>query len=223
MKIIATWSGEGFTAKHVQALAQQVERFAPLDDFVCLTPVSVSGVECLPLKHEWRGWWVKFELFRPDIKGTVLYLDLDTVITGSLSDIVAVDKLTLLRDFYRDGKTLYGGIARRRAPKPEGLQASLMLLPEADRAEIWEDWMRGPNAHMQRLGSKGDQPLLEQHFLKHAQRWQDVVPGQIVSWKVDCCGGNEFQVPAIPEDARVIVFHGQPRPWQCKEFEALYA
>jgi hypothetical protein len=138
-------------------------------------------------------------------------MDIDTVIGGSLSDIVAVDKLTLLRDFYRNGRKY-----------KEGLQASLMLLPEADRAEIWEDWMRGPAAHMQRLDFKGDQPMLEEHFLKRAQRWQDVVPGQIVSWKVDCCGGNLFRPAVIPADARLIIFHGRPRPHECPEFKDLY-
>jgi len=222
MKIVATWSGEGFRAKQVQALARQVERFAPLDDFVCLTRVNVPGVECKPLVYAWPGWWVKYELFRPDIRGSVLYLDLDTVITGSLSDVVAVDKLTLLRDFYRDGKTLSGGLTRHRTALPEGLQASLMLLTEDDRAEIWEDWIRHPHIHMQELGRKGDQPMLEKHFLKRAQRWQDIVPGQIVSWKVNCCGGNEFQTPVIPADARVIIFHGTPRPWDVPQFKGLY-
>ncbi len=212
MKIVATWSGECFTAKHVQALARQCEKFAPLDDFVCITPENIPGVECWKPTHKWPGWWHKYEVFAPQIHGTVLYMDIDTVITGSLSDVVAVDKLTLLRDFYRNGKRL-----------KEGLQASLMLLPEEDRAEIWEDWMRHPNAHMQRLGHKGDQPMLEEHYMARAQRWQDVVPGQIVSWKVDCGGGNAFSKPVIPADARVIIFHGQPRPFDVDQFKELYA
>ena len=29
MKIVTTWSGECFTAKHVQALAKQCETYAP--------------------------------------------------------------------------------------------------------------------------------------------------------------------------------------------------
>ena len=222
MKIIATWSGECFTEKQVQVLARQCEKYAPLDDFVCITPVEVPGVECWKPKFKWPGWWHKYETFAPHIHGTVLYVDIDTVIRGSLEDIVAVKKLTLLRDFYRDGKTPSGGFMRRGPPRSEGLQASLMVLPEEDRAEIWEDWMKNPSAHMQRLGLKGDQPMLEKHFLHRAQRWQDVVPGQIVSYKVDCCGGNEFQTPAVPADARLVVFHGLPRPWDTEHFKDLY-
>ena len=118
----------------------------------------------------------------------------------------------MLRDFYRDGRKY-----------KEGLQSSLMLLPDADRAEIWDDWIRRPHIHMQEHVRGGDQVFLEKHFLKRAQRWQDVLPGQIVSAKVDCGAGNAFRAVVVPTNARVIVFHGKPRPWDCPEFEELYA
>src|SRR5665213_143847 len=182
MKIVTTWSGECFTAKHVQSLARQCAQFAPGVEFVCITNEKVPGVTCWPNRNKWPGWWVKFEAFAPDIYGRILYMDIDTVITGSLEAITKVNRLTLLRDFYRNGKKY-----------KEGLQASLMMLPDADRAEIWDDWIRDPEAHMKHLGFKGDQPMLEEHFLKRAQRWQDVVPNQIVSAKVDCGCGNAFK------------------------------
>jgi hypothetical protein len=216
MKIVTTWSGECFTAKHVQALARQCAEHAPLDEFVCITNEKVPGVECWPNRNKWPGWWVKFEAFAPDIKGTILYMDIDTVITGSLEDIVRVEKLTLLRDFYRNG---------RGRSKVEGLQASLMLLPEADRAEPWARFTHNPTAFMGMNRVKGDQPMLEQCYMGYAQKWQDILPGQLVSWKVDCGGEpNMFkpQTPVIPADARTIIFHGRPRPWECKQFEDLY-
>lgn len=212
MKIVTVWSGAGeFTVKHVQALAQQCEKYAPLYDFVCITNEKVPGVECWPNRNNWPGWWVKMELYRPDIRGTVLYLDLDTVITGSLSNIVAVNKLTLLRDFYRDGKRL-----------KEGLQASMMLLPEEEREGPWKYFSTHPRSYMETYKTKGEQPLLESYYMSHAQRWQDVVPGQIVSWKVNCGGGNAFREPIIPADTRVIIFHGVPRPWDVPQFKGLY-
>ena len=212
MKIVTTWSGEGdFKSFHVQSLARQCAQFAPGVDFICITPERIPGVDCLSGTHSWPGWWWKYEMFAPHIRGTILYMDIDTVIRNSLSDILAVDKLTLLRDAYRTGKKY-----------KEGLQASLMLLPETARSEIWEDWMQHPDIHIQRLGFKGDQPMLEEHFLKRAQKWQDAVPGQCVSWKVDCGGGNAFRPATIPAEARLIFFHGRPRPWECKEFKDLY-
>jgi hypothetical protein len=212
MKIVTTWSGEGdFTAKHVQALARQCEKHAPLTDFVCITNEKVPGVECWPNHNKWPGWWVKFEAFAPWVHGDILYMDLDTVITGSLADIVRVKKLTLLRDAYRDGKRL-----------KEGLQASLMMLTEEDRVGPWEYFSTHPRTYMETYKIKGDQPLLEQYYMSHAQRWQDILPGQIVSYKVDCGGGNAFKPAVIPASARLIFFHGKPRPFDCPEFKDLY-
>jgi len=38
-----------------------------------------------------------------------------------------------------------------------------------------------------------------------AIRLQDIVPGQLVSFKAQCSDG-------VPDDARVVFFHGLPRP-----------
>jgi hypothetical protein len=226
MKIVTALSGEGeFTIKHVQALAKQLDEHAPFTSFACITNEKVPGVTCLPNHNKWPGWWIKFEAFAPEIKGPILWMDLDTIILGPLDDILAVRKLTLLRDFYRTGKPVPRGLNLQRrpgSPKPEGLGAGLMLLNEEDRKEPYEYFSKNPRPYMEQYRNQGDQPLLESYYLKHAQRWQDVVPGQIVSWKVDCCGANEFQKPAIPVDARVICFHGTPRPWSVDQFKDLY-
>ena len=212
MKIVTTWSGDGeFKSSHVQSLARQCAQFAPGVDFVCITNEKVPGVECWPNRNKWPGWWVKFEAFAPEIKGDILYMDLDTVIVGSLEDIVRVKKLTMLQDAYRDGKKF-----------KKGLQASLMMLTEKDREGPWKYFSTQPHTYMETYKVKGDQPLLESYYLNRAQRWQDVLPGQVVSWKVNCGGGNAFSRPSIPADARLIFFHGKPRPWDCPEFKDLY-
>lgn len=192
-----------FKVEHVQSLQRQLEKYAPFVDFECLSNVNVPGVECIPLKHDYPGWWAKLELFRPDYPGDFLFLDLDTVITGPLDDILAVRKLTLLRDFYRDGKKL-----------KEGLGGGLIYLPEDERAPVWDFWAQQPQLRMREY-SRGDQFLFEKFYLQSAARWQDVVPGQVVSWKVHCGRG-------VPLDARIVCFHGVPRPWSVGQFLHLY-
>ena len=64
-----------------------------------LSDVPVDGVETIPLQHDWPGWFAKFELFRPDIEGDLLYFDIDTVITGDLKQL-EVGQTTMLSDFY---------------------------------------------------------------------------------------------------------------------------
>lgn len=203
-------SGGDFKVSHVQALDRQLQKYAPLYEHICLTDVDVPGVKCQPLKYKWPSWWAKMELFRPDIVGDVLFIDLDTVIVGSLDDVLKQRKLTMLRDFYRDGTRL-----------KEGLGGGLMLLPEQVRAEPWGYFSTHPETYM-RTYPRGEQHLLETYYLSHAQRWQDVVPGQVVSWKVHCNGANVFKLPQIPADARIVCFHGQPRPWQVAQFKDLY-
>lgn len=193
-----------FTPAHVQALQKQVERHAPFASFECLTDVDVPGVDCKPLEHNWPGWWSKMNLFSPTLKGDFLFMDLDTVIVGDLSDIGEVNTLTMLRDFYRDGKKL-----------AEGLGGALCFFPEADRAPVWEYWIKNPLLAMRLAGHKGDMQVFEQFYRNTADRWQDVLPGQVVSWKVHCKNG-------VPPGARVVCMHGKPRPWEVGQFLHLY-
>lgn len=192
-----------FKVEHVLALQKQVEKFAPFATFECLSNVDIPGVKCYKLRRGWPGWWAKLEMFNPEFPGGFLFMDLDTVITGDLSDILAVDKLTLLRDFYRDGKKL-----------KEGLGGGLCYLPDSDRACVWKFFTENPPLAM-RLYPRGDQHLFERFYLNSADRWQDVVPGQVVSHKVHCGNG-------VPPDARIICFHGQPRPWAVPQHLHLY-
>lgn len=204
MRIVTVYrSGGDFTTKHVQALQKQIEKWAPLASFECLSDAPIDGVKCIPLKSNWPGWWAKMELFDPGLPGDFLFMDLDTVILGPLDDILDVNELTCLRDFYRDGKKL-----------KEGLGGGLIYLPADARKVIWEYFTANPPFCM-RLYSRGDQHLFERFWLQSAKRWQDKVPGQIVSWKVNCARG-------IPPEARVICFHGKPRPFETGQFLHLY-
>lgn len=167
--------------------------------------MEVPGIETTPLVKKWPGWWSKMELFAPSMKGDFLFMDLDTVIVGPLDGFERVSKLTILRDFYRDGKKL-----------KEGLQSSLMFLPESSRQGPWDDFMCNPALSMMMHRYGGDQKLLEGHYIGHAALWQDVLPGQVVSWKVNCTNG------IVPPEASIVCFHGKPRPWAVGQFLHLY-
>jgi hypothetical protein len=198
-----TGAAQEFKPQHVQALQKQLEKWAPGVSFECITDKQIPGVTCIPYTKGWPGWWAKMALFDPALPGDFLFMDLDTVIVGPLDDILAVNKLTLLRDFYRDGKKL-----------KEGLGGGLIYLPDEVRVPVWNFWITNP-ALNSRLYSRGDQFLLERFWLNTAARWQDEVPGQVVSYKVHCQNG-------VPPDARVVCFHGKPRPWETGQFLHLY-
>ena len=77
-------SGGDFDAEYVERLRDGVAANLSLPHrFVCLSDIEVP-CERVALRHGWPGWWSKLELFE-QLKGRVLYFDLDTVIAGSLN------------------------------------------------------------------------------------------------------------------------------------------
>ena len=193
-------SGGEYKPDHVLRLHRQVLNHLPDADFRCLSDIEIKGIRTLPLIYDWPGWWSKMELFRPEISGDILFMDLDTSIVGSLADIASINQLALMRDIYR----------------PEGLQSSIMYIPEAAREEIWAEWIERPQHWMEIYQKGGDQAFLERYWLDRASRWQDLLLGQIISWKSHvrpAVYGDESGNGSIPADARVVIFHGKPRPW----------
>lgn len=186
--------------EHVAAMAEGVTRHLPGVPMVCLSDVAVP-CERIALQHGWPGWFAKMELFAPHVKGDLLYLDLDSVVAGSLADLAALDRLTLLSDFYR----------------PEMANTGVMVLPEKDRAEVWDAWTTDPDNWMRRAGPYGDGFVLRETVGAKAARIQDAVPGQVVSYKahVRKSTGRWFEKGngTVPDGARLVCFHGQPRPW----------
>lgn len=188
-------SGGEYKAEHVQTLAAQLreQRLEP----IVLSDVEVKGVERVPLRYKWRGWWAKMNLFDPNIEGDLLAMDLDTEIVGELSDIVARREITLIDDFYRPGLRVSSG---------------LMTLPAAARAETWERW------HEQMISVfRGDGEFMNWLWYGRAATWPEVLPGQVVSYKChvmkDPKKSKHVGDGTVPKNARVVCFHGNPRPW----------
>lgn len=191
-------SGGEYKPAHVRALVTQLERHLPGVQIVCLSDVGVP-CERVPLEYGWHSWWSKLELFRPDLAGDLLYIDLDTVVVGCLSELASLGRTTLLSDFYY----------------PERPASGLMYLTESDRAKVWAAWIADPKEAMRKCMRHGDQQFIGE-VLHDAQRFQDVLPGRVVSYKVHVAKGlNKRSIGdgTVPVGASVVCFHGRPRPW----------
>ena len=171
-------SGGEYGPEHVRWLARQVP------GLVCLSDVPVAGVEVVPLRHGWPGWWSKLELFSGAIFGDLMFYDLDTVV---LKPLPVPTETTVLRDFYY----------------PERMGSGLMYIAQADKSRVWDAWTSDTAGHMRRAGGGGDQAFLD-GLIGSAQKWQDIAP--VYSYKVHCRRG-------VPDGAAVVCFHGKPRPW----------
>lgn len=201
-------SGGIYTAEWVDRLAAGVRRhLAAPHHFVCLTdvPLALSGIAAVPLAAGARaGWWSKLELFRPDLfAGRVLYLDLDSVVVGDLAELAA----------YGGGFGMIGNFYR-----PQQSQSGLMAW-NADgvaAGEIWNRWQADPAGTVRRHHGDGD--FIGGVLGGQEDRLDRRYPGQIVSYKVNCLGARGATLrgtegpPAIPTGARVVCFHGAPKP-----------
>lgn len=214
-------SGGEYTIDHVASLAMQLSHVAPdmqlhvLTDLDTAKPIKVTkrfqgrNPICWIRPDAdtlWPGWWMKMNLFHPQMEAfgpRTLYCDLDTVLVGDISPLREVKHPTVLMDFYRKGL---------------GIGSGLMMITPQVRATIWSGWMSGkPERWMAELSPRGlgDQVVLEEcekyHKRTFFQRWQDILPGQILSYKADMVQRGMY---APPFGARVICFHGKPRPWE---------
>jgi len=199
-------SGGEYKPEHVERLYRQVRdpgrwppgRFVCLTDFTSVVNPLVRASDQRPLTRNWPGWWSKLELCAPehDELGDILFLDLDTTVVGSLEDVASVDRLTLLDDFLRSGV----------------LASGVMYLPVRKRRQAWEflHMGAGPALVVQSFRRKGDAGFFNMIWRDEADRWQDVLPGQLVSYKLHVQPAENL----IPWDARLVCHHGHPRPWE---------
>jgi hypothetical protein len=165
---------------------------------VCFTddPATVpAGVSARPLVSGLGGWWNKLLMFAPgafDAGERVLFADLDTLFCGDLGDFAGYrGRFAALRDpFY-----------------PDHLGSALMAWEAGALDHIWTSFEAGGKPQ---FDPRGDQFWIETMQPEY-DRWQDMFPGQVASFKANC-----VQQGKMPEDTRVLVFHGHPRPHQCR-------
>lgn len=204
-----------FTAKHAQWLSKQIKGHR----FICLTDAKhIPGVETAPLLYDWPGWWAKIELFNPNHpiigKEDILYFDIDTVITGDISELAKVKNFTMLNDFLE---------VNSEHPAPA---SGVMFIPADKKHLAWEKFNSDPDAIINSNCPPpyhGDQGFIGSVY-KNADRWQNILPRKIISYKVDIAtkdmiGFNPSlslgsSTGKVPLDAVVVCFHGNPRPWK---------
>lgn len=153
--------------------------------FFCLDDVRMV--------HRWPGWWSKIEMFR--FQGPYLYIDLDTLIVDDLAPLL-------------DAATKHDFIALRDFNSPNQMGSGLMAW-RGDMTHLYTTFASDPEAHMARCNTRaawGDQGFLDPLTRDFRVHWQDILPGAVVSWKKHCKDG-------IPDGAKVVCFHGRPRPW----------
>ncbi|OQR93730.1 hypothetical protein THRCLA_08360 [Thraustotheca clavata] len=190
--------GTKYGPEYVNKLYCGVRRhFQKTFEFYCLTEDSnglVPKIHVLPLKEEFVGWWNKAQLFAPDfpLLGRIIYIDLDTVLVGDLSDLFTYNGSfgTLSTDdMYNE---------RRR----DGINSSVMIWSGITHSFIY--------TLLHKYFSSISQCIYKfDHFLEMTLPSHDILqslyPNQILEYMQHC------QV-SCPPTARLITFPLEPKP-----------
>jgi hypothetical protein len=197
--------GTRYGPEYVNVLHDMVERHLTVPHrFTCFTD-DPAGVDCetRPIAADMPTWYGKLTLFGHPVPGRVLYFDLDVVIVGNIDGFAEYDgRFCLLKAFNRDW----------------GFNSTIMSIGPDFGHHIWDEFARDPEAAIARCHDEADPPWnhsdqrwIELH-VESADYWQDLLPGQVVSYRADCRDG-------LPPGARVVSFHGHldppvaPDPW----------
>lgn len=184
-----------YDVDYVYRLKEQADVYAPGVPFVCISDTPLRGIETIPMKRMWPGWWCKMEMFAPNITGDIFFIDLDTIIVDDISDFLNLRKLTMLTDFYK--KESYG--------------SGLMYIPEEDRAVVWNHFNTNPPMLMQQFRIGGDQRYLMSIWKNRPKRFQEELPDRTISYKA-----HKVKADGIPAGTGIVCHHGLPKPRDVK-------
>lgn len=188
---------------YVDRLYNGLSRHMPKNQpwrFICFTdwkqPIDYRRFETRTLvAPSWKGCLPKLVAFNPanEFSGQVFVIDLDTVITGSLDDIMSYRGKFCARAWFR-------GVGRGEWV----LDGDMISFQAGELTEtIWRPFAADPLAAEEETG--GRERLWYRARLPNADMWQKLVPDQFVSYKNHCREG-------LPKGARMVSFHGDPRP-----------
>lgn len=201
--LITVLKGGGrYDAAWVERLARGVRRHAPVfERIVCLTdlPLTVQGVERVPLRHDWPAWWAKMEAFRPGLaEGTALLCDLDTVFNGpadTLAIPLAAPGLAAMEDYFHKGR-LSSALLRWDGDALAGLYVRFAAEPER--------WMTAGSCGPVPNAVHGDQVVIDHLLRRDGLRprfFQAIAPGLL-----------DFYDPRRDAHGPVVIFIGESKP-----------
>lgn len=190
------WDGEPadrdttYGTEHVLALREMVGRHLPDATFTCMSDWHIAGVNTRLIPEEVRKLdkrYPKLWLWSKEADlGRFLYLDLDCVLLDDLTPLVDRAEPVVL---WEDPSSRPGRVRHN---------TSMMLMDAGCHPEVWETYH----------GEKAPGLGTDQAWVKHVLGPEVPTWGPedgVVSYKRHCQDG--------PGDARVVFFHGSPKPW----------
>lgn len=210
-------SGGDYDVEDVNRLYESMEQdlidyditFMCFTDYTDFEPIDKFhiGIDVMLLLADLPGWWSKMEIFRLShwLAHDLLYIDLDTVPIRSMKPVFDVCEgrkdMIMLSDFYF----------------PHKYASAIMYIPYNVPGNFELDFFRYPKGVMEKYRGDQDflQAVIEREDIK-VDRWDKVLPNAFCSYKAhfrpDLMPGSANPLPVDLSQARVVCFHGKPRP-----------
>lgn len=191
--------GSKFSLDYVYNLKASIERNTTVPHkFVCYTDRSIPNVETKILKPGYEGWWNKLQLFDPanKVSNRMIYLDLDTVITGNL------DWLLNDRSWFM-GVEDVGAVNKHQPHLKNVLQTGIMSWDFDPVSFIWSEFVlsfdrvvdtyRGDGEYLSTIINPYQRTLLQYKY-----------PDALKSYKYDVYPNK------LKRETSIVGFHGRP-------------
>ena len=222
--VVCLKHGDKYDYTYVNKLYNMVCRHTSLPiRFHCLTENSDNihtDINIIPLPDlPVTGWWYKPYLFSSDlkIKGTILYIDLDVIITGSIDKLFSYQprQFCISQDFVR----------KQIGPTPR-FNSSVMKYSLSKMSYIWRRFKTDYSYIIRRF--HGDQDYIYSVASSTATHF----PAEWIlsyKWEVRKSGRLNYDLPlgrrtlvktenpTIPDECCIAVFHGDPKPDNCQD------
>lgn len=191
--LVVLRSGGEYMPEHVYAIERMCSEYIKEVDykFHCISDIPLD-CSVIPMRHGWRRWWGKIELFLQE--GPCLFFDLDTIICGNLDSLIK----NLLKD---------ATFAALKDDRRKQFGSGIMFW-NGNYKHIYDIFAAKPI----RISSKfrGDQDFITQVVTLAKGRYIQSFSKGIISWQRGLKHGKLYN----PNKHKIVFFYGKCRPWR---------
>lgn len=210
--------GDKFSKDYVYNLKSAVARNTTVPHkFICLTDQVLEDVETLILRPGLEGWWNKMQLFDGRVKGRIVYLDLDTLITGNIDWLMNYDgPFAGIEDL--------GSVNSHQQHLKGKFQSGVVAWDSKDADWIWNDFnfrkglatsaFRGDGEYLESIVPTHRRVLLQRRYPQQIKSYKyDVYPNNIGGSSIVCFHGRPSIIQSMTETVETSTKTYEPQSW----------
>ena len=197
--------GDGLGERYVRTLQKAVEKNLDIPHrFICLSDREIDGIQTYPIYPPSKlGNLVKLAIYNDyyQFNGRVMLMDLDMVVTGSLNEIASYDGEIAARAAFRTREAVW---------IPDG-DMTILNLTSSRQRQIWK-YITNSISKIESRTQGAERKFYKQFYTKifpQIDFIQELFPEQLQSYKQD-----GVRTSGLPKNARIVSFHGRPKPHQ---------